>query len=278
VILMKDRGAAHQGIEFTPWGIAIVKAVVLAKFMLLGEAVEIGGRTTTGPLIWPTLRKAFGLLKLLIILTIIEEAVVGLFSPPLDRRLTRRSLWPSPRGDVRRLPRHAGGADPVSRLPRPRRDINSAIKTPLPQVPTVNSDVGAFQLLGHLNAVPFMGSAEVRDGPFGLLGDVLHVPVGTNITTRDIFFQGGNAALTPTWAPRCSYTRPSISPFRNWMLSRLGIFDRTDVEQPAAAHGQCVAHRHCRHFPVLNAEVDDQLGKVVRVQMGGAHNVSIASK
>ncbi|MGH7114417.1 MAG: hypothetical protein ACREE9_07965 [Stellaceae bacterium] len=74
--------------------------------------------------------------------------------------------------------------------------INSAIKTPLPRVPEVNSDVGAFQLLGHLNGVPFMGSAEIRDGPFSLLGDVLHVPVGTNITTRNVFYQGGSAALT----------------------------------------------------------------------------------
>ena len=47
--------------------------------MLLGEAMKIGGRRTTGPLIWPTLQKAFGLLVLLIIMTIIEEAVVGLF-------------------------------------------------------------------------------------------------------------------------------------------------------------------------------------------------------
>jgi hypothetical protein len=79
VILMKTAVLHTEGIEFAPWGIAIVKAVVLAKFMLIGEAVKIGGRTTTGPLIWPTLRKAFGLLVLLIIMTIIEEAVVGLF-------------------------------------------------------------------------------------------------------------------------------------------------------------------------------------------------------
>jgi len=79
VILMKTAALHTQGIEFAPWGIAIVKAVVLAKFMLLGEAMRIGGRTTTGPLIWPTLRKAFSLLVLLIIMTIIEEAVVGLF-------------------------------------------------------------------------------------------------------------------------------------------------------------------------------------------------------
>ena len=78
VILMKTAVLHTQGVEFTPWGIAIVKAVVLAKFMLLGEAMRIGGRSTTGPLIWPTLKKAFGLLVLLIIMTIIEEAVVGL--------------------------------------------------------------------------------------------------------------------------------------------------------------------------------------------------------
>src|SRR5580658_7542410 len=79
VILIKTAVLRDQGIEFAPWGIAIVKAVVLAKFMLIGEAMKIGERTTTSRLIWPTLEKAFALLVLLIIMTIIEEAVVGLF-------------------------------------------------------------------------------------------------------------------------------------------------------------------------------------------------------
>jgi hypothetical protein len=79
VILTKTAVLHTQGVQFTPWGIAIVKAVVLAKFMLIGEAIKIGGRSTTGPLIWPALQKAFGLLVLLIVMTIIEEAVVGLF-------------------------------------------------------------------------------------------------------------------------------------------------------------------------------------------------------
>src|SRR4029077_20512050 len=43
-----------------------------------GDAMKIGERHT-GPLIWSTLHKAFGFLLLLVILTIIEEAVVGLF-------------------------------------------------------------------------------------------------------------------------------------------------------------------------------------------------------
>jgi hypothetical protein len=79
VVLMKTAVLHTQGIEFVPWGIAIVKALVLAKFMLLGNAMRIGERYPTSPLIWPTLHKAFAFLLLLVILTIIEEAVIGLF-------------------------------------------------------------------------------------------------------------------------------------------------------------------------------------------------------
>jgi hypothetical protein len=79
VVLMKTAVLHTEGIEFAPWGIAMVKAAVLAKFMLLGKAMKLGERTTTSPLIWPTLHKAFAFLVLLIIMTIIEEAVVGMF-------------------------------------------------------------------------------------------------------------------------------------------------------------------------------------------------------
>jgi hypothetical protein len=74
--------------------------------------------------------------------------------------------------------------------------INSTIQTPLARAPQVTSDVSAIDLLSHLSGVPFMGSFEIRDGPLGLLADVLHVPVSTDITTRNVFFNGGNAALT----------------------------------------------------------------------------------
>jgi hypothetical protein len=73
--------------------------------------------------------------------------------------------------------------------------VNAAIKTPLPRVPEVNSSVGAFQLLGHLDAVPFLGGVEIHDGPFSLLGGAVHLPVSTSITTRNVFFDGGTAGL-----------------------------------------------------------------------------------
>jgi hypothetical protein len=79
VIVMKTAVLHAEGIEFAPWGIAIVKALLLAKFMLVGRALKIGEGDTTSPLIWPTLYKALAFLVLLIVLTVIEEAVVGLF-------------------------------------------------------------------------------------------------------------------------------------------------------------------------------------------------------
>jgi hypothetical protein len=79
VILMKTAVLHDQGISFAPWGIAAVKAVLLAKFILIGRAMKLGERATTRPLIWPTLHKAVAFLVLLIVLVIIEEVVVGLF-------------------------------------------------------------------------------------------------------------------------------------------------------------------------------------------------------
>ena len=40
-----------------------------------------------------------------------------------------------------------------------------------------------------------MGSFEARYGALGFLVDAIHLPASTRITTHDIFFQGGNAAL-----------------------------------------------------------------------------------
>jgi hypothetical protein len=49
VILMKAAVLHTAGVSFVPWGIAIVKALVLAKFMLIGRAMKIGERYTDRP-------------------------------------------------------------------------------------------------------------------------------------------------------------------------------------------------------------------------------------
>jgi hypothetical protein len=75
---------AH-GIAFAPFGFAAVKALICAKFVLLGRALHVGERFKALPLIWPTLYKSFVFLVLLLILNALEEVVVGVMH---HRRVT----------------------------------------------------------------------------------------------------------------------------------------------------------------------------------------------
>lgn len=78
LMLLKTAILQDAGISYTAWGVAAVKALVLAKFMLLGGAVNIGTRYKDKPLIWPTLHMALLFFILLLVLTTVEELVVGL--------------------------------------------------------------------------------------------------------------------------------------------------------------------------------------------------------
>jgi hypothetical protein len=73
--------------------------------------------------------------------------------------------------------------------------VHATTMTPLAREPQVNSNVSFIDLLSHLDGAPFMGSAEARYGQLGFLIDAIHLPVSTNVTTHDIFFQGGTAEL-----------------------------------------------------------------------------------
>src|SRR5215469_12395423 len=73
--------------------------------------------------------------------------------------------------------------------------VHATTLTPLAREPQVNSSVSTVDLLSHLDGAPFMGSFEARYGALGFLADAIHLPVSTKITTHDIFFQGGDAAL-----------------------------------------------------------------------------------
>jgi hypothetical protein len=66
------------GVEFAPFGLAIVKALVSAKFIMLLEAFKLGERSKSNyyPLI-AILKKSSLFAVYLIILTLIEELIVG---------------------------------------------------------------------------------------------------------------------------------------------------------------------------------------------------------
>jgi multidrug transporter EmrE-like cation transporter len=77
VVLLKAAILQDVGVHFAIWGIAAVKALLLAKFMLLGSGLHVGRRFRDRPLIWPTLYHALMFLILLLVLTALEEIVVG---------------------------------------------------------------------------------------------------------------------------------------------------------------------------------------------------------
>ena len=66
-----------EGVRWVPWGFALIKAAVSAKFVLLGRALHVGERYRTKPLIWETLYKSLVFLALVAVLTVIEEAIIG---------------------------------------------------------------------------------------------------------------------------------------------------------------------------------------------------------
>lgn len=67
------------GIGFAPFGLAVIKALVLGKFVLLGRAVHLGDRYKHKPLIYPVLHQSLLFLVLLIALTFAEEVIEGWF-------------------------------------------------------------------------------------------------------------------------------------------------------------------------------------------------------
>ena len=77
VIYFKATILQAQGVAYAPLGLAIIKAALCAKFMLVGRVFHIGERFKNLPLIVPTLHRSFVFLLLLVVLTFIEEIVVG---------------------------------------------------------------------------------------------------------------------------------------------------------------------------------------------------------
>jgi hypothetical protein len=66
-----------QGIAFAPFGTAAIKALICAKFMSVGHAIHLGERHKKEALIWPTVRRSFAFLALLLVLNVLEEVIVG---------------------------------------------------------------------------------------------------------------------------------------------------------------------------------------------------------
>jgi hypothetical protein len=78
LILYKTAILHGEGISYTPYGIAVVKALLLGKFILVGQALRIGDRYKSRRVIHVIALKAVLFLLMLLVLSVIEEAIVGL--------------------------------------------------------------------------------------------------------------------------------------------------------------------------------------------------------
>jgi hypothetical protein len=78
-ILYKSVVLAENHIDFAAHGVALINALVLAKFMLIVRAFHPAKQTEDAPLIYPTLVKAGIFAVTLMVLKILEDITVGYF-------------------------------------------------------------------------------------------------------------------------------------------------------------------------------------------------------
>jgi hypothetical protein len=80
LILYKATILRSEGLEFAPFGLALVKALITGKFVLLLQAFKIGDkRISAGTALAAILLKSLIFAVLLIALTLVEEMIVGYF-------------------------------------------------------------------------------------------------------------------------------------------------------------------------------------------------------
>jgi hypothetical protein len=78
LVFLRDTMLRFQGVSYLPWGFALIKALIIAKFVMLGEMLQSKEQPSHERLVAKVARKLLFLLVLLIILTFIEEVVTAL--------------------------------------------------------------------------------------------------------------------------------------------------------------------------------------------------------
>jgi hypothetical protein len=78
VLLYKSAILREAGQHFLPFGLAAGKALILGKFILIGEAAGVGTRVGARNLLQRIGRRSLLFLLLLVVLTLAEEIIVGL--------------------------------------------------------------------------------------------------------------------------------------------------------------------------------------------------------
>jgi uncharacterized membrane protein YjfL (UPF0719 family) len=93
VILLYEASQSDASSNQTlPFSLALVKALVMGKFILIGEALSVGSRADAHPLLHRTVWKTLAMLILLIVFKIIEELIVGWFHGVMPAQVAEEFL------------------------------------------------------------------------------------------------------------------------------------------------------------------------------------------
>ena len=76
-LLYKSALLQGENVGLVPHGVAVIKALVLGKFILIGEAVGIGTRVPVTRLLGAIVTRSVLMLLLLVALSVLEELLVG---------------------------------------------------------------------------------------------------------------------------------------------------------------------------------------------------------
>jgi Na+-transporting NADH:ubiquinone oxidoreductase subunit NqrD len=77
ILLYNTALLREEGVAFLPHGLAAIKALILGKFILIGEAVGVGERAQPRSLLSAIATSTALYFLLLVVLSIVEELVVG---------------------------------------------------------------------------------------------------------------------------------------------------------------------------------------------------------
>jgi hypothetical protein len=78
-LLYKSVVLGEEHISYLPHGIALINALLFAKFILISRALHLGDRANDAPLIYPTLLKSALFTVVLACCKILEDAAGGLY-------------------------------------------------------------------------------------------------------------------------------------------------------------------------------------------------------
>lgn len=75
--LFKAAALQTEGVDWTPLGFAVVQALVLGKFILIGDALKAGHRATEHPLLNRVAWRSLAMLGVLVVFKVLEEIIVA---------------------------------------------------------------------------------------------------------------------------------------------------------------------------------------------------------